>query len=305
MNGDLSMGGDGIISNALIQSNIIYDNGEGSGSGINCDGVQNSKIRNNLLYNNHASGISLYQGDGAEGAKNNFVVNNTIVMPSDGRWAINIANESTGNTLYNNILFTYHSFRGGLSLDESSLPGTVSNYNVMVDRFSLDMGDTRITLEEWQSETEQDLNSYIANPEETFVGVHNNDYHLVENCDAVDNGTNLFGPIRDLDNQIRPQGNGYDVGAYEYSVILGIVTPVESYNPVLIYPNPAVDYFRIQSEDLIDKIEIIEREGKIIRTIALHSQKNVDIPTEGLTKGFHFIRLFSGRNMYCSSLFIQ
>jgi parallel beta-helix repeat protein len=59
MNGDVSQGGDGIISNALVEDNIIYDNGRAGGSGINCDGVKNSRIQNNLLYNNHASGISL------------------------------------------------------------------------------------------------------------------------------------------------------------------------------------------------------------------------------------------------------
>ena len=41
-------GADGIISGALVENNVIYNNGLGGGSGINCDGVQNSVIRNNL-----------------------------------------------------------------------------------------------------------------------------------------------------------------------------------------------------------------------------------------------------------------
>ncbi|NOT22796.1 MAG: hypothetical protein HOP22_08720 [Nitrospiraceae bacterium] len=57
MNGDLSQGGNGLILNALVEKNLIYDNGRLGGSGINGDGVQNSKILNNVLYNNHASGI--------------------------------------------------------------------------------------------------------------------------------------------------------------------------------------------------------------------------------------------------------
>ena len=64
MNGDISMGGDGIISYAVVENNIVYENGLGGGSGINMDGVTDSVVRNNLLYNNHASGISLYQIDG-------------------------------------------------------------------------------------------------------------------------------------------------------------------------------------------------------------------------------------------------
>lgn len=85
MNGDVSQGGDGIISDALVADNTIYDNGLGGGSGINCDGVQSSIFRDNLLYNNHASGISLYQIDAAQPARGNQVLNNTIVMASAGR----------------------------------------------------------------------------------------------------------------------------------------------------------------------------------------------------------------------------
>jgi hypothetical protein len=104
MNGDLSQGGNGLISGARIERNVIHGNGENGGSAINCDGVQESLIRNNLLYGNHASGISLYRIDVAEGAMNNGVVNNTIRMAPDGRWAINIKNRSTDNTVSNNIL---------------------------------------------------------------------------------------------------------------------------------------------------------------------------------------------------------
>ena len=67
MNGDLSSGGDGIISGALVENNIIFGNGRGGGSGINADGVQDSRFQNNLLYGNHANGISLYRIDGARG----------------------------------------------------------------------------------------------------------------------------------------------------------------------------------------------------------------------------------------------
>ena len=71
--------GDGIITGALVEQNYIYDNGRGGASGLNLDGVQQSVIRNNLLVNNHASGISLYKICGAEGPKDDLVINNTVV----------------------------------------------------------------------------------------------------------------------------------------------------------------------------------------------------------------------------------
>ena len=82
MNGDISMGGDGIISNAVVEGNIFHDNGYGGGSAINMDGVQDSEIFNNLIYNNHATGIAMYQIDGGDASKNNKVYNNTIIQPS-------------------------------------------------------------------------------------------------------------------------------------------------------------------------------------------------------------------------------
>ena len=118
-------GGDGIISHALIENNIIYENGSGGGSGINMDGVTDSVVRNNLLYNNHASGISLYQIDGGSDSHDNRVLNNTIVMAADGRWAIN-ASDTQNNQLFNNILFTYHTWRGSISV------GSIPQYGISV-----------------------------------------------------------------------------------------------------------------------------------------------------------------------------
>jgi parallel beta-helix repeat protein len=164
MNGDASQGGDGVISGALVENNVIYGNGVGGGSGINCDGVQDSVFRNNLLYGNHASGISLYRIDAAEGAKNNLVVNNTIVMPADGRWAVNVSGGSTGNVLFNNVLYQANTFRGSVSITADSLAGFASDYNVTDGKFSTDGGDTNMSLAAWRAATGGDAHSVVAAP---------------------------------------------------------------------------------------------------------------------------------------------
>ena len=110
MNGDRFMGSDGVISGALVEGNLIYENGRGGGSGINMDGVEGSTIRNNVVINNHASGISMYQTDGGVCSRNNLVQHNTVVVASVGRWAVNIPNDGcTGNRLESNILYSEHS----------------------------------------------------------------------------------------------------------------------------------------------------------------------------------------------------
>ena len=213
MNGDLSQGGSGLISSALVERNIIYGNGVGGGSGINMDGVINSTIRNNLLYDNHASGISLYQIDGATGYTGNVVVNNTIVNAADGRWCVNINSGSTGNQILNNILYNYHSFRGVITIDASSRPGFSSDYNSVMNRFSTDAGDTVINLPSWQA-LGYDAHSFLATPTGLFVAP-GSDFHLLAGCAAVDAGTASNAPSDDLDGNPRPVGAAFDVGAYE------------------------------------------------------------------------------------------
>jgi len=217
MNGDESQGGDGVISGALVERNVIYGNGVAGGSGINMDGVSDSVVRNNLLYDNHASGISLYRIDGGSGSHDNLVVNNTIVNAADGRWAVNINNGSSGNRIVNNVLYTYHAFRGVITVDTSSRPGLVSDYNSVMDRFSTDGGDTVIGLAAWQA-LGYDTHSFVAAPPALFVAP-GSDFHLLATSPALDAGTVVGAPGVDLEGNPRPVGAGVDLGAYERQLV--------------------------------------------------------------------------------------
>ena len=217
MNGDISMGGDGVISSGLVEGNIIYENGLGGGSGINMDGVTDTIVRNNLLYNNYASGISLYQIDGGSGSQNNLLLNNTIVMPADGRWAINIPDvNDTNNQLFNNILYNYHTWRGSIAIAIPTLDGFSSDYNVIVDRFSADSGDTLLTYSDWHA-LGYDTHSLIAVPDQLFVNTSAGDYHLKPGSPAIDRGLGLSEVTDDLEGRLRPAGIAYDLGAYEFT----------------------------------------------------------------------------------------
>ena len=223
MNGDRHFTpGDGIISFALVEKNVVYENGTGGGSGINCDGVSDSVIINNLLYNNHASGISLYAFDGAEGSSRNKVYNNTIVMAADGRWCINIPAaaqgqpDPVGNKVKNNILYTPHTFRGSIATYSSAVVGFESDYNTVVNRFSIDEGGTNMTLTAWRA-LGYDVHSSISTPSALFVNPAGNDFHLKAGSPAIDAGTSLAEVTQDLDGTPRPQGNAYDTGCFELS----------------------------------------------------------------------------------------
>ncbi len=215
MNGDISQGGDGIITGALVERNTIWDNGVGGGSGINADGVQGSRFQNNLVFGNHASGLSLYQIDGGGSSSGNVVVNNTIVQASDGRWCVNIQDASTGNFVSNNILYNNHPFRGSISISADSLPGFTSDHNVVMQRFTLDDGNSVLTLPQWQSATSQDGNSVVSTPAALFVNVAAADYRLRDGSPAIDAGSPSQAPAQDLNGYARPLLTAYDIGALE------------------------------------------------------------------------------------------
>jgi len=213
INADPFLAGDGIITNALIEANEAYENGVGGGAAINLASVRNSTIRNNLLYNNHASGIAGWDdGAGASfGTKNNSFLHNTIVMPVDGRFALVLINGSTGNTIKNNILL-HTGTRGSIETDRSSLSNWKSDYNIVNNRFAYD--ETFITLAQWRAKT-QDAHSILSpGLPVLFVKAAGADYHLALGSPAINAGT-VVPVTKDLDGKKRPQGSGYDIGAYE------------------------------------------------------------------------------------------
>jgi len=224
-NGDISIQpGDGQMSYWLDERNTAYSNG--SGSAYNCDGVSDSKFINNLAYSNNSSGISLYAGDAATGSSNDLVYNNTFCMPSpNGRWAVNIppgvgsgsgGTNPTGNKIKNNILYSAHTFRGSISIYGSAVSGFESDYNVVVNRMSVDDGNTNIPLSTWQGYGYDTHSILVTDPTTLFVDFAGNNFHLKAGSPAIDHGTTLTEVTKDKDGIPRPQLGAYDIGCYEY-----------------------------------------------------------------------------------------
>ena len=83
-----------------------------------------------------------------------------------------------------------------------------------MDRFSVDDGNTHISLSAWQA-LGYDTHSIIATPAQLFVNPAIADYHLTSNSPAVDHGLMLQQVLNDLEGNPRPGGDAYDIGAYE------------------------------------------------------------------------------------------
>jgi hypothetical protein len=226
INADAGAGGDGICSDVLIEENIIHDNGHIGGSGINLDGCDGGRVVNNLLYNEHASGISVFQGNGAVPSRNLLIAHNTVVLAEDGRWVLNIPTiGSTSNRIYNNILFNLHPTHGSIVLGATNVAGTVSDNNILMNAFSTDGDSTTIDFDSWQA-LGYDHHSVIVPPLSGFKNPATSDYRLLEEAPGVDDGVMLSEVVADILGAPRSRGCHPDIGCYEWGLqgLLMIVT---------------------------------------------------------------------------------
>jgi hypothetical protein len=63
-----------------------------------------------------------------------------------------------------------------------------------------------------------------------FVDPYGADFHLQATSPAIDKGSSIDAPVDDYDGTPRPQGTGYDIGAYEYTAG-GITTTTTTSGP--------------------------------------------------------------------------
>lgn len=211
-NGDLSVGGDGIISGLTVEGNIIFGNAQ---NGLNMDGVQDSVIRNNLIYGNARNALRAYAIDAAEGPKNLTIVNNTFLTTETGGWPVKLTEDLGGHVVFNCILLSDNPDTGSIALAPS--PDFASAHNVVVDRFTNDDEDSIVSLAEWQG-LGYDDGSVVGSPAALFYDPSQSDYHLLGTASAVGLGLDAFegqsAPATDLEGNARPPG-AVDAGAYE------------------------------------------------------------------------------------------
>jgi pectate disaccharide-lyase len=171
-----------------IVNNITYDN---AGCGINLwHAATATVVDNNLTFGNEEHGISV----GTNTANTNGVLGDDFIVAN---------NISIDNAL--------------LGIRERTGVGSHDQFvnNIVYGNGKAAFGDEN---EHWPSAAgSRDVHTITQDA--GFVDYHvdgHGDAHLRASSPAIDAGTSLGAPTTDYDGKPRPQGQGYDIGPYEY-----------------------------------------------------------------------------------------
>lgn len=195
--------------NIDVFRNAVYDNEEdGIAVASEMGGViENINIYNNISYHNGYIGLVLADWGGqvpAHPLNNIKVINNTFYNNGSSGWGGGISMDNqwaTNVVLRNNILSQNASFTIVVAFN---IPSLTVDYN-LIDGFK-----------NYENET-KGINYQEGNP--LFVNAALANFHLQINSPAIDNGSEVYAPDDDYDGVVRNQGLGYDIGAFEYSII--------------------------------------------------------------------------------------
>jgi hypothetical protein len=153
-----------------------------------------------------AGAVAVMAADPPVAEISNEKIRATVYLPDAGK-----ANP-VGNVVENNILYSPTSPRGSILTYAAN--AVKSDYNVVVNRFSINGGTTDLTLTQWRMKTGQDTHSILSTPTALFVDPVNNNYQLKPGSPAIDAGATLTQVTDDITGKPRSLG-GYDIGAYE------------------------------------------------------------------------------------------
>jgi len=236
----------GRISLALVEMNRITGNATTSAMpAVRCVNVVDSVFRNNLICGNRAQGVLFSRNDESTWfpgnasfetwryylthlrfsrscARNAFVGNTLCCINEFTQPAFWLTGGCRNFRVHNNIFaggpggtvqVSQDSFRG-LDMDNNVICNVREEkpfgFGYIGDRF-----DER-SADEWRAKG-FDRHSVIS-PELPFVSTESSDYRLRPGSAPVDAGTDLSRACpTDIDGVKRPQGKGFDCGAYEFA----------------------------------------------------------------------------------------
>jgi len=230
--------------------------------------IENVNIYNNIIYLNKYGGIELgsWSDIGFTGEKpieHIIIINNTCYKNGDydNGWGFGIVidNPDAKDVIIRNNICSENSAQIAIQQIDS---GGVVDHNLFYGNNTA-------------SGTLYGNDSIIGNPLFTDTIAYN--FHLQNNSPAIDNGSSDNAPSFDFENNTRPLGLGFDIGAYEYISSSTIQENNDFNNIIEIYPNPFSDklYVAIGGDKRQNyTLQLFDINGRLVRNISVRRIKN-------------------------------
>ena len=274
-----------ITDSVIIRNNLIYRCGLPSvaneSGGINIFNFNNTIIENNTIFNNCAGGIVFgvnpYYPNGLTGNKTAYIRNNIITS------SIGLGIDSYGIYLENgdntNLIMENNNVWGNQTANYYNC--SAGNNSISVDPLFV-VGQT--IADKWDV------------PYPTL------DLHLQQNSPCINTGVTTTNVTDDYDNNSRPYGSAYDIGALEYVGPLSISDITD--NELLTYPNPFTDLIIIDENINISEISIFNILGVDVSNQVSFEKTNekIVISTAKLQGGIYIIKTKTSANKVYKSL---
>lgn len=145
------------------------------------------------------------------------------------------------------------------------------------------------------------INSFSADP--LFKNINIGDFHLQPGSPCINTGKSLDYVKTDFDSIPRPQGESYEIGAYESQLVTSIPYVPDRSSIIRIFPNPASDVLNIQTSVPGCKITMYNMAGNIVRMIHAVSDK-IEIKLGSLSNGIYALRTQSKTSLEKAMVFI-
>ncbi len=156
-----------------------------------------------------------------------------------------------------------------------------------------------------------DLGGNISNSPQ-FVNLALGDLHLQAGSPCIDAGTAMALTV-DLDGNARPQGNGFDMGAYESAGNRPMARqPLATAAVELtatVYPNPTTGAFTLSFDrEVTGFVQIFDAQGRLVETLHATSllnganQTSFDLGT--VSTGMYLVRIVDGGTVTTKSIVV-